>query len=69
MGITREMAHEFWRDLKGTIYGDTNHPDGGVMSTEHIAELMNTSVDQTARFMAACMKFCITERQSGRWVV
>ena len=67
--ITKEMAKEFYRDLCGTVYGNTNTTCGGIMSEELIADHMKISVDLAREFLWACANYGITERQGGAWVV
>lgn len=67
--IPEGMAKEFYRDLCGTIYGDTNKNGQGIMSAEHIADLMGESVERTEEFLWASARYGITERQGGAWVV
>lgn len=63
------MAKEFYRDLCGTVYGDCNKNSQGIMSAEHIADLMGESLERTEDFLWACARYGITERQGGAWVV
>lgn len=67
--ITKEMAREFYRDLCGTAYGCPDMSCQGIMSVEHIADLMNIAVESASEFLWACAKYGITERQGGAWVV
>lgn len=67
--ITREMASSFMKSLKGTIYGDPNHPDSGIMSPEHIADLLGIAAEKVNEYLRVCAKYGITERQGGAWVV
>lgn len=67
--ITEEMAKEFYRDLCGTVYGDANKNGQGIMSAEHIADLLNIPVERATDFLWACAKYGITDRQGGAWVI
>ena len=67
--ITKEMAKEFYRDLCGTVYGDSNKNSGGVMSEPLIAEYMRISIEDAENFCAAMIKYGITEKQNGMIVV
>ena len=67
--ITKKMAKEFYRDLCGTVYGDPDKNSQGIMSAEHIADLLNISVERAEDFLYACAEYGITERQGGAWVV
>ena len=69
MNITKAMAREFYRDLCGTVNGDANKTNQGIMSEEMIAERMNMPIEQVNAFLDACRKYTITERQGGAWVV
>lgn len=69
MAITKEQAREFYRDLKGAIYGDANHGSGGVMSEALIAEHLGISEERASEYLWACAHYEITERQGGAWVV
>ena len=66
---TEAQAREFYRDLCGTVYGDANINSQGIMSAEHIADLMGESLERTTDFLWACARYRITERQGGAWVV
>lgn len=68
-GISKGMAKEFYRDLCGTVYGDCNKNCQGIMSAEHIADLMGMTVEHATDFLYACTRYGITERQGGAWVV
>ena len=67
--ITKEQAREFYRDLCGTVYGDSNVNSQGTMTVELIAEHMSISVPKANFFCNAMIKFKITERQNGMIVV
>ena len=67
--ITKENTKEFYRDLCGTVYGDSNKVCQGVMSIELIAERMKISVEKANIFCEAMIKYRITERQNGMIVV
>lgn len=70
MNITKEMAMEFWRDLMGTLWGDSEcKATHGIMSVALIADHMRTTTERAERFLFACRKYGITERQGGAWVV
>lgn len=67
--IGEKAAKEFMRDLRGTVYGDCNKANQGVMSTGLIADHMRMSVSETQKFLDMCIKYGITERQGGLYVV
>ena len=67
--ITEKMAKEFYRDLCGTVYGNSNKNCMGIMPIELIAEHMGISIDKANDFCAAMIKYGITERQNGMIVV
>lgn len=67
--ITGKTAREFYRDLCGTVYGNHDINSQGIMSEEHIADLLGIPVERATDFLWACAKYGITERQGGAWVV
>lgn len=69
MKITKERAKEFYRDLCGTVYGDSAKNSQGVMSVGLIADHMKISIEKANEFCNAMIKYGITERQSGMIVV
>lgn len=69
MEITKGNAHEFYRDLCGTVYGDSNKVCQGVMSVGLIADRMKISIEKANDFCDAMIKYGITERQNGMIVV
>lgn len=70
MGIARPAAREFWRDLMGTLWGDSEcRTTHGTMSAELIAQHMRCSVEDATRFMWACVKFGYSDRANGAFVV
>ena len=66
--ITEGMAKEFWRDLMGTCRFGTKGTHG-IMSTAHIAGLMEIPLDKAEDYLGACRTYGITERQGYGWVV
>ena len=68
--IREEQAREFWRDLRGTLKYD---PDGydthGIMSPELVASHMGIPTETASSFLWACVKYHITDRQGGGFVV
>ena len=69
MKITREQARNFYRDLCGTIYGDTGKNSGGLMTTELIATHMRISNAEAKSFCEAMIEHGITERSYGMIIV
>ena len=67
--ITKNQAAEFYRDLCGTVYGDSRKSGNGIMSAEMIAEHMRITTETAEKFLWACARYGITERQGGAWVV
>lgn len=67
--ITKEQAKEFYRDLCGTIYGNSNVNSQGTMTVELIAEHMDIDIPKANFFCDAMIKYKITERQNGMIVV
>lgn len=64
--ITESKAQEFYRDLLGTIHSTGNI---GIMSEHLIADHMEMSVERARDMLWACVKYGITERQGGGFVV
>ena len=69
LNITKEKAAEFYRDLCGTVYGDSEKKCGGIMSEELIADHMGIDKELAHAYLRACAEYGITERQGGAWVV
>ena len=67
--ITNGQANEFYRDLCGTMYGDSNKTCQGIMSVYLIADRMGISVERANDFCNAMIQYGITERQGGLIVV
>lgn len=67
--ITKQQAKEFYRDLCGTVYGNANKTQQGIMSIGLIADHMRISVEHTNAFCNAMIKFGITERSNGMIIV
>lgn len=67
--ITKEQAKNFYRDLCGTVYGDTGKNSQGIMSIELIATHMRISNVEAENFCDAMITHGITERSYGMIVV
>lgn len=67
--ITKSQAKEFYRDLCDTVYGDSNINANGIMSVEHIADLMNLPIETANKFCSALLSYGITERSCGMIIV
>lgn len=68
--IRETKARNFWADLMGTIYHDPAHKGtSGIMSTGHIAELMHISEEKAENFLRSCLRYNLTDRSCGCWVV
>lgn len=70
MTRTNEQARGFWADLMGTVYqGNWKGQTSGIMSVEHIADLLYTTTDVVEPLLCKCCQLGLTERQGGGWVV
>lgn len=70
MMITKEMATEFWRDLMGTLWHDADTKvTHGIMSEYLVADHMRITTEKAKAFLDACIRYGITERQGGAYVV
>ena len=67
--ITKNQAQEFYRDLCGTVYGNCNKTQQGIMSIGLIADHMNLSIEKAKEFCDAMVIYGITERSSGKIIV
>ena len=67
--ITESQAKEFYRDLCGTVYGDSSKNSQGIMNIPMIAQHMKISIDKAEEFCNAMIKYGVTEIQSGMIVV
>lgn len=67
--ITERNAEEFYRDLCGTVYGDSSKVCQGVMSIDLIADHMKISIEKANMFCNAMIQYGITEHQGGKIVV
>ena len=67
--VTFSQAKEFYRDLCGTVYGDSGKNCVGIMSVELIADYMKISVEKATEFCNAMIKYGITEKSCGMIVV
>lgn len=66
---TESACKEFMRDLRGTIYGNTETENGGIMSTSKIAEHLRITVERATDYLYECLKYGLTDRAEGMWVV
>lgn len=69
LNITESQAKEFYRDLCGTVYGDSSKNSQGIMNIPMIAQHMGISTDKAEEFCNAMIKYGVTERQNGMIVV
>lgn len=69
MNITKAQAKEFYRDLCGTVYGNANKTQGGIMPTCLIADHMRISMEKANAYCDAMVKYGITERTNGMIIV
>lgn len=67
--ITKEMASTFYHDLCATYNGNANKTCQGIASAEHIADMMNMTTDMATEFCHSMLKYGITERQGGGYVI
>lgn len=68
--ITEGMAREFWRDLMGTLWHDSEcKSTHGIMSAELVADHMDISEEKATELLWACVVYGITDRQNGGFVV
>ena len=67
--ITEAQAREFYRDLCGTVYGDSNKNSQGIMSERLIADHMGICFSKADAYCNTMIKYGITERQNGMIVV
>lgn len=68
--MTEAKAKAFWRDLMGTLWGDPDTKSTrGIMSAELIADHMGIDSETASEFLFACIRYGITERQGGGYVV
>ena len=68
--MTEAKARAFWRDLMGNLWGDPNtKATRGIMSAELIADHMGIPAETASEFLFTCIKYGITERQGGGYVV
>ena len=63
------QAKEFYRDLCGTVYGDANKTQQGIMPVELISDIMQINTEKAKEFCDAMIKYNITERCCGMIVV
>ena len=59
MEITKAQATEFMRDLR----------NGGIMGAGLVADHMRISIEKANQFLNACIKYGVTERQGGAYVI
>lgn len=62
-------AKEFYRDLCGTVNGDTNKTCQGIMSLDGIAEIMEMDTNRCKDFCDAMVYYDITSKANGMYVI
>lgn len=68
--IDEQKAKAFWNDLKGTVYhGDLNHGTSATVQPEFVAKLMGISVEKATEFLWACVRYELSDRQNGGFVI
>ena len=68
--ITKEMAKEFYRDLRGSMKLDPDSKaTSGIVGPELAADHLGIDPETAGEFLRACVKYEITERQGGGFVV
>lgn len=65
-GVSKSQAEAFYADVLGTF--ETNGNDRSV-SAETIATRMGITERKAKKYLGACAKHRITERQGGGWVI
>lgn len=67
--ITKSQAKEFYRDLCGTVYGNSNKNCCGIMPVSLVADHMKISFEKANQFCDAMIKYGITERADGMIII
>jgi hypothetical protein len=67
--LNKNTAKEFYRDLCGTYNGNANKTCQGIASAEHIAQTMDIPVGLATIMCEAMIRYGITERQGGGYVI
>lgn len=68
--ITESMAREFWRDLMGTLWHDSEcKSTHGTMSAELVAEHMGITEEKANAYLWKCVDLEFSDRQNGGFVV
>lgn len=67
--ISKLQAISFMKDVRGTVYGNPNKECGGIMSTEHVAELMGITAEEASEFLWAAVRYELSDRQGGAFVI
>lgn len=68
--MNEKKANNFWHDLMGVLWGNPNcTTTHGIMSAELVADHMGITAEKANEFLWACVKYGITERQGGAFVV
>ena len=65
-GVSKRQAENFFADVCGTFH--TNGSDATV-SAKTVATRMGITERKAKKFLGACAKHRITERQGGGWVI
>ena len=68
--ITKQMAKGFYRDLRGSMKLDPDSKaTSGIVGPELAADHLGIDPETAGEFLRACVKYDITERQGGGFVV
>ena len=67
--ITESQAKAFYRNLCGTVYGNSNKNCCGIMPVSLVADHMNISFEKANQFCDAMIKYGITERADGMIII
>lgn len=65
----KEALKMFYRELCLKYNGDENKTSQGIASADHIAETLNMNVSDVEQIMNQLVKYGITERQGGAYVI
>jgi hypothetical protein len=68
--ITDKKAQNFWKDVMGTIWGDSERKySTGTISTKDLADVMMMPDDRILPYLYKCATLGLTDRQGGGWVI
>ena len=67
--ITKDQAKEIYRDLKGSVWGDCNHPNDVSLTIKGIMHFLKVDEKRANAIEDAIIHYGISERQGGGLVV